>query len=115
MEASRREAEALALADPKKRKGAGGAVPSDRTAEKAGRLTGFQQFSDKTGMLNLEAMEAAAENAQIDEDEEQDEGNLEDVDEDLFDDDDDLDDLEFDDDDDEDDDGDDDDDDEPDI
>ena len=70
-------------------------------SDKAGRLTGFQQFSDKA--FNLEALEAAAENAQTDPDEqleEEDEGAIQ---EELFDvDDEDLDDLDFDDDDDED-------------
>jgi hypothetical protein len=61
--------------------------------EKAGRLTGFQQFSDK--MNNLEAIEAAAEQAELDETAME---ELEDVNEELFDDDEDLDDLDFDDD-----------------
>jgi len=59
--------------------------------DKSGRLTGFQHFSGKQD--NLEALEAAAENAVADEDEE-----FEGVDEDLFDEDVDLDDLDFDDD-----------------
>ena len=59
------------------------------------RLTGFQIFSDKVGVFNLEKLEAAAEEMEndtsaLDPDE------LADVDEDLFDDDDDLDDLEYD-------------------
>ena len=74
----------------------------EKVVDKTGRITGFLQFSDKIGTLNLEAMEAACDDAQVDEDEE-----LE-VDEDLFDVDDDelddLDDLDFDDDDDDDDD-----------
>lgn len=66
-----------------------------KVVDKSGRLTGFLQFSDKVGTFNLEAMEAAAENAQADEDEEVEVENEE-----LFDvDDDDLDDLDFDDDD----------------
>ena len=92
---------AAAANDKKKKK-------EDKVVDKSGRITGYLQFSDKIGTLNLEAMEAAIDNAQVDEDEQ-----LE-VDEDLFDLDDDelddLDDLDFDDDDD-----DDDDDDEPDI
>lgn len=80
----------------------------EKVVDKSNRITGFLQFSDKSGNFNLEAMEAAAENAEVDEDEE----NLENVDEDLFDDDEDLDDLDFDD---EDDDDDDDDEQEPDI
>ena len=75
----------------------------EKVVDKSGRITGYLQFSDKIGTLNLEAMEAACDDAQVDEDEEE----LE-VDEDLFDVDDDelddLDDLDFDDDDDDDDD-----------
>ena len=57
-----------------------------------GRLTGYDQFSGKLGIMNLEAIEKAAEEA---------EGgagdNLDELDEDLFDEDDsDLDDLDFD-------------------
>jgi hypothetical protein len=96
METVRTEQQAAAVLEAKNKKGSNAAVSVsssavERSLEKAGRLTGYQQFSDKTGLLNLEAMEAAAENAQVDEDE--------DVDENLFDDDDDLDDLDFDDDD----------------
>jgi hypothetical protein len=62
--------------------------------EKAGRLSGFEQFNDKTN--NLEAIEAAAEQAELDENAIE---ELEDVNEDLFfdedEDDDDLDDLDF--------------------
>ena len=73
----------------------------EKVVDKSERITGFAQFSDKSGTFNLEAMEAAAENAQPDEDESEEE-NLDNVNEDLFDvDDDDLDDLDFDDDDDE--------------
>ena len=86
-------------ADSTKKKGSSAKVAADKEAEKAGRLTGFQQFTVKSGMgtLDLEAMEAAAENALADENEEVD------VDEDLFDVDsdddfDDLDDMDFDDD-----------------
>eukprot|EP00980_Cylindrotheca_fusiformis_P016760 scaffold5048_cov121-Cylindrotheca_fusiformis.AAC.11 len=64
----------------------------EKVVDKSGRQTGFLQFSDKTGAFNMEAMEAACDNAQRDEDEE-------DVDvenEELFDvGDDDLDDLDF--------------------
>ncbi|MGK3761350.1 MAG: hypothetical protein ACI8RD_013668 [Bacillariaceae sp.] len=100
------EAERLAeemAADPKKKGNKGG----EKVVDKSGRLTGHQQFTDKGGNFNLEAMEAAAENAERDENEVEDV----DVDEDLFLEDDDLDDLDFDDDDEDDDD----DDDEPDI
>jgi len=59
--------------------------------EMEGRLTGYQQFSEKLGLVNLDALEKAAEEAV----------NLDvedlDVDEDLFDDESDLDDLDFDD------------------
>ena len=65
----------------------------EKEVDKSGRLTGFDQFNDKAGTLNLEAMEAAAENAQADVDEE-----LFDVSDDEFDD---LDDMDFDSDDDE--------------
>lgn len=58
--------------------------------EKADRKTGFEHFSDKTN--NMEALEAAAEQAELDESAMED---LDDVDEDLFDDDEDLDDLDF--------------------
>lgn len=63
----------------------------EKEVDKSDRLTGFEQFSGKQD--NLEALEAAAENAQEDENEE-----FEGVDEELFDDDVDLDDLDFDDD-----------------
>jgi hypothetical protein len=65
-----------------------------KTEDKSGRLTGFQQFSNKA-MLNMEAIEAAAEQAENDEIDPE-ELNVE---EELFDDDEDLDDLDFDDDD----------------
>ena len=67
------------------------------------RLTGFQIFSDKAGVFNLEMLEAAAEEMANDTSA-LDQEELGDVDKDLFDDDDDLDDLEFDSDDDDDDD-----------
>lgn len=59
------------------------------------RLTGFQIFSDKVGVFNLENLEAAAEKMANDTSA-LDPEELADVDEDLFDDDDDLDDLEYD-------------------
>lgn len=59
------------------------------------RLTGFQIFSDKVGVFNLENLEAAAEEMANDTSA-LDPEELADVDEDLFDDDDDLDDLEYD-------------------
>jgi len=78
-----------------------------------GRMTGFQYFNEKVGgVLNLEALEKAADEAAASgegEDGEYDsEGvNMHELDEDLFDDEDDLDDLDFDSDDEEDDDDDD--------
>jgi DNA-directed RNA polymerase subunit delta len=81
--------------DTKKKSG-----KSEKVVDKTGRLTGYQQFSGKMGMVDLEAMEAAIEHAQRDEDEEEEDGVDLDVNEELFDvDDDDLDDLDFDDDD----------------
>lgn len=53
----------------------------------AERKTGFEIFSEKSGVFNLEKLEAAAEEM---------ENDVGDVDEDLFDDDEDLDDLDFD-------------------
>ena len=61
--------------------------------EMEGRLTGYDQFSQKLGLVNLDALEKAAEVAA--EEEILDVDEL-DVDEDLFDEDDDLDDLDFD-------------------
>ena len=86
MEELKAQQKAEASADTRKKGGAKGAV---KEVDKSGRLTGYQHFTDKTGgTLNIEAMEAAAENAQ------------EDINEDLFDvsddDFDDLDDLDFD-------------------
>jgi hypothetical protein len=57
--------------------------------DRANRLTGYQQFAAN---MNLEALEAAAEQAELDE---QEDGNVDDVEE-LFQDDVDMDDLEFD-------------------
>lgn len=59
--------------------------------DRANRLTGYQQFAAN---MNLEALEAAAEQAEGD-DEEEEEGNLDEVDEELFQEDVDLDDLDF--------------------
>jgi hypothetical protein len=75
--------------------GAGGKAMKKKTKEedeKAARLSGFEHFNDKTN--NLEAIEAAAAQAELEEDAVE---ELEDVNEDLFfdDDDDDLDDLDF--------------------
>lgn len=94
MEEGRQRLKAEAAAEGKKK---GGAKSGAKDVDKSSRLTGFQHFTAKTGTFNLEAMEAAAENAQADENE-----VLDVVDEDLFDvSDDDLDDLDFDSDDDE--------------
>jgi hypothetical protein len=77
------------------------------TIDRSNRITGFDYFSDKA--TNLEALEAAAEQAEQDEngsissDDEEDEGNKQDYNEELFEDDVDLDDLDFDDEDDDDD------------
>lgn len=59
-----------------------------KEVDKTGRITGRQHFADQS--TNLEALEAAAEQAERDPDE-----DLDDVDEELFDDDVDLDDLDF--------------------
>lgn len=75
-----KEEEEAALAQKKKDN------KKDTAVDKSGRLTGFEQFSGK--MSNLEALEAAAEEAE----------RTNDFDEELFDDDVDLDDLDFDDD-----------------
>lgn len=76
--------------------GTGGKKKSvEKKDETKDRLTGFEQFSGKVGIMSLEAIEQAAEEAVNDES--GDEEDL-DVDEDLFDDSDsDLDDLNFDD------------------
>lgn len=85
-----KEEERIATSDDSKDKKAAAAAA---TTEE--RLTGFQIFSEKAGVFNLEKLEAAAEEmandtSALDPDE------LADVDEELFDDDDDLDDFEFD-------------------
>ena len=73
-----------------KKKGKNNATNLEEIME--GRLTGFQQFTEKKGaLMNFELLEKAAEEAAAGEN---------DFDEELFDDDDDLDDLDFDDDDD---------------
>lgn len=56
----------------------------DEVDEQDGRLTGYEQFTQKLGLVNMDALEQAALEAEN-----------EDLDEDLFDDDDDLDDLDF--------------------
>mmetsp|Transcript_25164 Transcript_25164/g.37015 ORF Transcript_25164/g.37015 Transcript_25164/m.37015 type:complete len:298 (-) Transcript_25164:135-1028(-) len=61
----------------------------EKIVDTSGRRTGYEVFSGKAGIMNLEAIEAAVENIGDDDI---------DVDEELFDDDDDLDDLDFDDD-----------------
>lgn len=89
MEEVRERLKAEGASDPRKK---GGGKGGEKEVDKSGRLTGFQHFNDKMGTLNLEAIEAAAENALEDAD------NV--VDEDLFDvsddDFDDLDDMDFD-------------------
>ena len=104
-----KEADVAASGGRKKGKGSANAVGKDD--HKNGRTTGKAQFSDKS--LNLEALEAAAENAQTDPDEVEDDvdeennavDNSDEEDDnrfraELFDvDDDELDDLDFDDDD----------------
>jgi hypothetical protein len=102
-EMKEKELEEETIRAAESRKVAKSGTDTKKDVDRSSRLTGYEQFSDKTGTLNLEAMEAAAENAERDPDEEDDEDDLDDVDEDLFDvDDDDLDDLDFDDDDEED-------------
>jgi len=99
-EAERLTAEA---ATDTKKKGGGGSKGVEKEVDKSGRVSGFLQFTDKAGTFNLEAMEAAAENAKRDENEKDEDISVDDVDKNLFDvDDDDLDDLDFDDDDDDD-------------
>mmetsp|Transcript_3076 Transcript_3076/g.8466 ORF Transcript_3076/g.8466 Transcript_3076/m.8466 type:complete len:304 (+) Transcript_3076:355-1266(+) len=89
MEEARERLKAEAAAEGGKK---GSSKGAEKEVDKSGRLTGFQHFTSKAGgTLNLEAIEAAAENALEDENE----ANV--VDEDLFDvSDDDLDDLDFD-------------------
>jgi hypothetical protein len=71
---------------------------TEKKVDKSARKTGAAYFNDMTGILNMEDIEAAADNAESDD--EEDDELPEDVDEELFDvGDDDLDDLDFDDDD----------------
>uniref|UniRef100_A0A7S4I7L3 RWD domain-containing protein n=1 Tax=Odontella aurita TaxID=265563 RepID=A0A7S4I7L3_9STRA len=99
-EAAREVAEREREGGSNKKKGAATEIKSRRDAEREGRPTGYELFSGKAGTMNLEALEAAAEEAEEGSDED-DAVTVEDldVDENLFDDDDDLDDLDFDDDD----------------
>jgi len=75
-----------------KKKGAGTNAKKEEDIEN--RLTGYQQFSGKIGLLNMEDIEKAADQAE-NEPNDLDVNELN-VDEDLFDDDEDLDDLDFD-------------------
>ena len=72
----------------------GNANTSKKDEDIENRLTGYQQFSGKIGLLNMEEIEKAADQA------ENEPSNLNvealNVDEDLFDDEEDLDDLDFD-------------------
>jgi hypothetical protein len=87
-EQQKQEAAALQESKSKKKQD----KEASKVVDKSGRLTGFEQFSSKVGTFNLEAMEAAAENAAEDEE------DMEVENEDLFDvADDDLDDIDFDD------------------
>ena len=88
MEKKKEDERAAAANDSKDKK-----VVNTPIAEE--RLTGFQIFSDKAGVFNLERLEAAAEEMANDTSALYPE-ELGNVDEDLFDDDDDLDDMEFD-------------------
>eukprot|EP00560_Eucampia_antarctica_P001569 CAMPEP_0197831548 /NCGR_PEP_ID=MMETSP1437-20131217/10754_1 /TAXON_ID=49252 ORGANISM="Eucampia antarctica, Strain CCMP1452" /NCGR_SAMPLE_ID=MMETSP1437 /ASSEMBLY_ACC=CAM_ASM_001096 /LENGTH=299 /DNA_ID=CAMNT_0043434505 /DNA_START=179 /DNA_END=1075 /DNA_ORIENTATION=+ len=94
-----READAIGKDKSSTSKKKGGANTAIKDEAIENRLTGFQQFSGKMGVLNMEDIEKAADEA------ENDPNNLDveelNLDEDLFDDDEDLDDLDFDDDDDE--------------
>jgi hypothetical protein len=98
-----KEKEQTELQDAKTKKGkAKTAAEKQLDQDKATRLTGYQQFSDKA--FNLEAFELAGENAQADPDEEEADqeaaanNETDNIQEALFDvDDEDLDDLDFDD------------------
>lgn len=90
-EAEEANAQLKEKASSGKKKGGNSAKKDD---EKESRLTGYEQFCGKMGILNLDAIEMAADEAENDPDE-VDVEEL-DVDEDLFDDDEDLDDLDFD-------------------
>lgn len=86
----REEAQALKDQTNSKKKGSNVKTVEE---EQEGRLTGFQQFTEKQGLMNLDALERAAEAAEK-EDSQLDVEDL-DVDEDLFDDESDFDDLDF--------------------
>ena len=90
---------AMATDNSKDKKSVNNAVTAAAIMEE--RLTGFQIFSEKAGVFNLEKLEAAAEEMEKDTSALDPEEMGAAVDEDLFDDDDDLDDLDFDSDDDE--------------
>lgn len=92
MEEKEEREEAQALKDQTNSKRKGSNVKSIEE-EQEGRLTGFQQFTEKQGLMNLDALERAAEAAE-NEDSQLDVEDL-DVDEDLFDDESDFDDLDF--------------------
>ena len=89
--AKKKEDEKAAAAEDAKDKKSAAAEAASREE----RLTGFQIFSEKAGVFNLEKLEAAAEEMENDTSA-LDPEELGDVDEELFDDDDDLDDLDFD-------------------
>lgn len=93
-ERAQQEAEEELAAEERGGSGGGGKKKSGEKVDVTkDRLTGFEQFSGKVGIMSLEAIEAAAEEA---ENESGDEVDMEELDENLFDDDDDLDDLDFD-------------------
>lgn len=93
-ERAQKEAEEELAAEERGGSGGGGKKKSGEKVDiTKDRLTGFEQFSGKVGIMSLEAIEAAAEEA---ENESGDEVDMDDLDENLFDDDDDLDDLDFD-------------------
>ena len=84
---------AMATDNSKDKKSVSNSVAAAAIMEE--RLTGFQIFSEKAGVFNLEKLEAAAEEMEKDTSA-LDPEEMGVVDEDLFDDDDDLDDLDFD-------------------
>lgn len=92
MEEKEEREHAQALKDQTNSKKKGGNAKTIEE-EQEGRLTGFQQFTQKQGLMNLDALERAAEAAEK-EDSQLDVEDL-DVDEDLFDDESDFDDLDF--------------------
>ena len=89
----KRYQEALEEAAKDKLSKKGGIKKRSEEEEIAGRLTGAQQFNQKLGLVNLNALEDAADEAAAEDGIDVDDL---DVDEDLFDEDDDLDDLDFD-------------------